>query len=464
MRRDFRQIIDFLEKEGELVRIKKKISPNKEMAALMWQLEQQNKAFIFENVENSDMPAVGGLFTSYSRLGLVFNEKADGDFTRDDIGKIIQDATQQPTETIKISSGPVNEVVLSEDEVNLEQLPIPTFFELDSGAFITAAVGIFRKPEGHLNVGFYRTNVVDKNHVLINASGLSDLRKSYDWHRENKKKMAVAMVIGVPPWLLMAAAAKSPNEISELEVAGSIAGSGLEMIQCQHSDLLVPAEAEMVIETEVDLNNMLPNTLGEFGDQYGTEEAPLATVKTITKRKDAMFYTLMAGRAKEHSTLGHLAVYGLVKAVMHKIKANNSSITAIKIHNDTKIGPLMHVVVAIKKVSDEQPEKIIKEIFNTDMGWNNLSWIAKRVIIVDEDIDITNMDDVEWATWTRVGRAEKIHLYSNFITWEIDRAALPDNTSLRVGIDATKDLDQVDNLVRPVITGIDDVDLKDYLD
>ena len=124
----------------------------------------------------------------------------------------------------------------------------------------------------------------------------------------------------------------------------------------------------------------------------------------------------------------------------------------------------MHVVVAIKKESDEQPEKIIKEIFNTDMGWNNLSWIAKRVIIVDEDIDITNMDDVEWATWTRVGRAEKIHLYSNFITWEIDRAALPDNTSLRVGIDATKDLDQVDSLVRPVITGIDDVDLKDYLD
>ena len=464
MRRNFRQIIDFLEQEGELVRIKKKISPNKEMAALMWQLEQQNKAFIFENVENSNMPAVGGLFTSYNRLQLIFNEKAAGNFTKDDAGKMIQDAIQQPIKTIEISHGPVNEVVLSEDEVNLEQLPIPTFFELDSGAFITAAVGIFRKPEGHLNAGFYRSNVLGKNHVIINASSLGDLRKSYNWYRENNKKMAVALVLGAPPSLLMAAAAKSPNEISELEVAGGIVGSGLKMVQCQHSDLLVPAEAEMIIETEVDLNNMLPNTLGEFGDQYGTEEAPLATVKTITKRKDAMFYTLMAGRAKEHNTLGYLAVYGLVRGVTQKIKANNSSIMAVKIHNDTKIGPLMHVVVAIKKESDEQPEKIIEEVFNTNIGLHKLSWMAKRVIIVDEDIDITNMEDVEWATWTRVARAEKIHLYSDFNTWEIDRSALPNNTSLRVGIDATKDLNQVDNLVRPVITGIDDVDLKDYLD
>lgn len=173
MRRNFRQIIDFLEQEGELVRIKKKISPNKEMAALMWQLEQQNKAFIFENIENSNMPAVGGLFTSYNRLQLIFKEKAAGDFTKDDAGKMIQDAIQQPIKTIEISHGPVNEVVLSEDEVNLEQLPIPTFFELDSGAFITAAVGIFRKPEGHLNAGFYRANVLDKNHVIINYVSVS---------------------------------------------------------------------------------------------------------------------------------------------------------------------------------------------------------------------------------------------------------------------------------------------------
>jgi len=89
--------------------------------------------------------------------------------------------------------------------------------------------------------------------------------------------------------------------------------------------------------------------------------------------------------------------------------------------------------------------------------------MAKRVIIVDDDVDPSNMDDVEWATWTRMGRAEKVYLFSDFITWEVDRAALSDKTSLRVGIDATKDMEQVDDLVRPVVPGIDNINLDDYI-
>ena len=76
---------------------------------------------------------------------------------------------------------------------------------------------------------------------------------------------------------------------SELEVAGSIAGESMQMVRCEHSDLLVPADAEMVIETVVDLNEMVSNTLGEFGAQYGTETAPLSEVTAITQRRDAMF-------------------------------------------------------------------------------------------------------------------------------------------------------------------------------
>ena len=78
----------------------------------------------------------------------------------------------------------------------------------------------------------------------------------------------------------------------------------------------------------------------------------------------------------------------------------------------------------------ENPEDVIKETFNINMGFFNLSWMAKRVIIVDDDVDPSNMDDVEWATWTRMGRAEKVYLFSDFITWEVDRAALSDKTSL----------------------------------
>ena len=177
-----------------------------------------------------------------------------------------------------------------------------------------------------------------------------------------------------------------------------------------------------------------------------------------------MFYTLMAGRAKEHNNLGYLTVYGLSETLKKRIKETFSYVSDVDIHFDTKIGPLMHVVIAIKKSSDKQPGDIIKEAFEMNMGFFNLAWMAKRIIIVDDDVDPSNMDDVEWATWTRIGRAEKIRLFSNFVTWEIDRAALPDKTSLRVGIDATKDMDYVDDLVRPIVPGIDKIKIEDYLD
>ena len=172
----------------------------------------------------------------------------------------------------------------------------------------------------------------------------------------------------------------------------------------------------------------------------------------------------MAGRAKEHNNLGYLTVYGMSTMLKNRIKDTFPCVSNVEIHFDTKIGPLMHVVIAINKSSDSQPADIIKETFEINMGSFNLAWMAKRVIVVDDDVDPSNMDDVEWATWTRMGRAEKVHLFSNFVTWEIDRAALPDKTSLRVGIDATKDMDYVDDLVRPIVPGIDNIKLEDYLD
>lgn len=461
--RNFREVLDLLDQKGDLIRISKEVDPKFEMPALMKQLEEEGKAFIFENVKGSKHPSVGGIFTTMDRYGLIFNADASEKYTFDEAGGRVLSGIAHPIENIVLDKGPISEEKFFDDAINLKDFPVATFFELDSGPFITSAVGIFKKPNGVINVGFYRCMIVDRNHLLINASGLSDLRKSYDWHRENNKEMSVAMVIGAPPPLLMAAASKCPDDISELEVAGGMIGKGIETILSPNSGLPIPIDSEIVIEAKVDLHNMVENTLGEFGNQYGTEVAPMCEVTSIMKRKDAMFYNVMAGRAKEHNNLGYLTIYGLSKGVCTKIKESFSFVKDVAIHFDTKIGPLMHVVIAIEKSSDNQPEKIINEAFNLNLGFFNLSWMAKRVIIVDDDIDINNMDDVEWATWTRMGRAEKMHLFSDFITWEIDRAALPDKTSLRVGIDATKDMDYFDELVKPIVPGIDQINLKDYL-
>ncbi|HJL79984.1 MAG TPA: UbiD family decarboxylase [Gammaproteobacteria bacterium] len=463
MYRSFRQVIELLDSQGKLIRVSKPVDPRFEMPALMKALEDDSKAFIFENVKGSDYKAVGGLFTSMSRYGLIFNDDGSEEFTYEQAGQKVMGGIANPIPYNNVESGPVIENVLTGSDIDLTSLPAPTFFELDTGPFLTAAVGIFKKPNGTINVGFYRCLIINSQNLLINASGLSDLRKAYAWHKENEQEMRVAMVLGAPPALLMAAASKSPDDISELDVAGGINGDAIDVIFGPESGLPIPVDCEMAFETIVDLDNMVENTLGEFGAQYGTEHAPMCKVTSMLKRNDAMFYTLMAGRAKEHNNLGYLTVYGIIKGLEQKIKETYSNVRNLTVHFDTKIGPLMHLVIAIKKNDDDEPGRMIKELFEMNMGFFNLAWMAKRIIIVDDDVDPNDMDDVAWATWTRIGRAEKLHTFSNFVTWEVDRAALPDGTSVRIGVDATKDMDHADDLVKPTIPNEDEIKLKDYL-
>ena len=92
-----------------------------------------------------------------------------------------------------------------------------------------------------------------------------------------------------------------------------------------------------------------------------------------------------------------------------------------------------------------------------------ISRVTKRIIVVDDDIDVHNFSDVEWAIWTRTAAASKFMVIPDVESWELDRAAKEGMKSLRIGIDATMDLEDVDKLVRPEIPGADDIELKDYL-
>ena len=169
MHRSFREIIKILDDKGSLVRIKKEVDPKYEMAAIMKKLEQEGKAFLFENVQGSIYQAVGGLFTSMDRYGLIFNEDAAEEYTYDQAGQKVLLGVSDPIPCVEKDKGPVTEEILRDQDIDLLSLPVPTFFELDTGPFITAAVGIFRKPDGNINVGFYRCLIENKNHILINA-------------------------------------------------------------------------------------------------------------------------------------------------------------------------------------------------------------------------------------------------------------------------------------------------------
>jgi len=275
--------------------------------------------------------------------------------------------------------------------------------------------------------------------------------------------MPIALAIGVPPALLMAASGKTPPGVSELDIAGGLMGAPVEMIKCETSDLLVPAAAEIIIEGVVDTSLRLENTLGEFAGQYGPEVAPQTRVTAITHRKNAMYFSIMAGRNPEHNTLGAVSTYGMQKAVEDNLRARFSNISDINVACEPRLGTMLHMFISIDKSTDAEPLELIDAAFAASTGLFPVSMIVKRIVVVDADVDVFDLEDVEWAVWSRLSRANKIKVIPNVKSWELERCTDANSTSARVGIDATMDLDQADKLVRPITPGAADIKLEDYL-
>lgn len=462
---DFRSLLQEIENEGDLVRIRRAVDSRFELAALMTQLESERKAFVFENVRGAAFPLVGGLFNRVERFGQALGVPAGGrPFSHEDMDREVEKAKAHPVAPVNVADAPCKEVIRRESEVDLGTLPVPTFFELDSGPFITAAIGIARNPRtGALNAGFYRTLILGRETVAINASSLSDLRKFYEHAEEKGERMPIVLAIGVEPALLFAAACKLPPTVSEFDIAGGLKGAPIEVVKAESSDLPVPVHAEIILEGEVDFTRRSDNVLGEYAGQYGPESAPLTRVLAMTHRRDAMFYSIMAGRNPEHNTIGAIATYGIQRDLAASIRALSPTVRAVHVFAESRLGPMVHIAIAIEKTDDGQPGDILRRAFAAPGHIFPVSRIARRIVVVDEDIDIRSLEDVEWAVWTRATDASKIIVLPNVESWELDRASHPGRGSIRLGIDATMNMADRHILVRPRTPGLDKARLADYV-
>lgn len=462
---DFRSFIQILEDRGEVDHISRRVERTHELAGVMSKIDMQRRAFFFADVAGAKFPVVGGLLNSLERFGLALQHHDPATFSHADFDARIEAAKASPIEPATIDSGPCKENIVTGDDVDLADLPVPTFFELDSGPFITGAIGITRDPEtGEVNVGIYRTLIIGKNTCVINASSLSDLRRIYAKWEQLGRTMPITIALGVSPAMLIAAACKLPPNESEFKVAGGLAGEAVKLVRCEDSDLPVPADAEIVIEGTVDFSHRVENLLGEFAGQYGPENAPVTQVNTITHRHGAMYYAIVAGRHPEHNTLGNVAVYGVQRSISDSIRAVVPEAKAIDVLLDPSMGTLAHVTISIRKQSDEQPRDIIERAFAARGHIFPVSRITKRIIVVDDDIDVHDRGDVNWAVWNRAAAASKFMVIPDIESWELERAAKQGMRSARIGIDATMDLEDVEKLVRPIIPGADRIRLDDYID
>lgn len=454
---DLRHLIEAVEAEGELLRVQRTVEPRFELPALLKQAEARRKGIVFESVAGSKFPVAAALLTSTQRFALALNlpdhEQHDTAAHRE----YIFNSMDNPVACVQADQPVCKQTVLTGAQVDLSQLPVPTFFEHDSGPFLTAAVGISRNPDnGVINAGIYRVLITGKNELAVSVGPSSDLLKFLAADKAAGRVTQIALVIGASPALLMASSAKVIPEESELDVAGAIAGSPLAVTDAEALDLPVPADAEFILEVEIDHQRHVPNTMGEFGDLYGTQNGHIGTVVALTHRTDPVFHTVMAGAGKEHNALGFIILYDVEPRLREALRETCPQVSDLRVvYDPPSMGMPGELYVQLQRDSGVDTQQLARDIFALKCGRWDIPRVVRRIVILDPDIDLDSRRDISWAVNNRALSRDR-HMF-------FDDLPLP-GVGLRMAVDTTVPAAEREALQRLVIPGSENIDLDDYLD
>jgi 4-hydroxy-3-polyprenylbenzoate decarboxylase len=404
---DLHDHIAALEKAGQLIRVDRAINKDTEMHPLVrWQFrgglpESERKAFLFTNVVDSkgkhyDIPVVVGALAANReiyRIGL--------GCPLDKIEETWAKATATPVKPRIVDNAPCHEIVIMGDELNqpgkgLDGIPVPISTPgWDNAPYTTLSQYITKDPDtGVQNMGNYRGQVKSRRRLGMNPS--LELRPGIyaHWLKYKKlgQKMPAAVVLGAPPCVTFVSTQKLPETTDEFDVAGGLVGVPLNVVKAKTVDLLVPAEAEIVIEGFIDTEWLEPEA--PFGESHGhvnlQEYNAYMEVTAITRRKDAILTSIISQvTPSESSLIKQVSLEPLLLQGLHAL--GMKFVKRVALHE--ALTNLRKVVMLhIEKGTPRQ------EVWRAMYGLcSQHRAIGKYVIALDEDIDPTNMDAVWWA-------------------------------------------------------------------
>src|ERR1700722_16302011 len=416
----FRGFLDQLRQTGELVDFHQPIDI-RHIATLV---DQSDKALFFHKVIGYDMPVVSGIIRTRERAMM-----AMGATEYLQIEERLKKGLTNPIPPERVASSPTREIVMKGDDVDLYKLPIPMSSIYDGGPMITAGVVIARDPEYGLNSGIYRFIVKEKNLTGIDIVTPNNMRMFARRALERNEPLPISISIGTHPIEIAGAGYRAPLGTDEMAIAGGLRGAPVELAQCRTIDLPCIADAEIVLEAEI-LSTGWTYPEGRFGEftrlMGGLHWNPLVRVKAIAMKKDAIYYNLHM--PWENTWLAAPTRYAAIR------QALKTAGVVVKDINVTLGGcAFWHAVISIKKQPGEGKNALLAALSVMDL---------KHVVVVDDDIDVFDPMDVEWAIATRVQGDRDIMIVSNARAKPLDPSLAPTPvgmvpTTAKVGIDAT---------------------------
>jgi UbiD family decarboxylase len=345
----------------------------------------------------------------------------------------------QPIMQVTSGQAPVQQVVRTGGDIDLTRLPFHLQHEYDGGVYISSGIDYAVDPAtGKRNCGCRRLMLRSRNTMRANLTDMSDLKSMYLACLGRGEKLPVSYVIGSHPLDFLAATQKAP--VDEFALVGTVRGQPVPMVKCVSNDLLVPADAEAVIEGYYDELGYreMEGPYGEFYGYYGPMHIdPVFHVTAIALRRDAMFQTVLhAGRFVGRMDSANLA-------------SLNAEVNAWRILRAARIEPVainfvlasngrQHVRVALKRGRPGEARLAITALFALPT--------VKHVFVVDDDVDVFSDAEVEWAMATRFDARRDIVIAGDMPGFYADPMADDNGIVTKAGFDCTAPVGQPDTI------------------
>jgi 2,5-furandicarboxylate decarboxylase 1 len=421
-----RGFLEVLEANSQLVRIREELDPKYEIPAVLDYFgSKEGPAVFFERVKGYSVPVVGNLFGCRKSFPIVLGIKGH---------RFMDEYLERKSAGIFpvfVKDGPVNQVKLLDDIDILQSIPVLTYHEKDVGPYITQGVVFLKDPlADHCSMGIHRLQVRGRNQLgvfIVSPTSMKIIKEA----EERGIAIDVAIAVGVDPVILLASLARV-DFTDKLELAGGLKKEAIEIVKGETVNIGIPAYAEFVLEGK--LHPVRKEVDGPFGESTGfyiTSRSYTIDINVITHREDPIYTVFHPWSTDDElvtSTIWGAEIYRELR----------SHIPGIKDIRLTSNGA--QAVVSMKKRSDADARQALYFILSSNE-------IVKNAVIVDDDIDIYNPREIDWALAYRFQPDKDLILLSAVRGSPIDPTAhISDYTSItsKMGLDATVPIESGD--------------------
>jgi len=420
---DLREWLSRVEEIGELTRVSEPVDRDEEMSAISYLVakQQPSPAVLFERPRGFDKSPVGAkllwniLGPSVKRVALSLEEPADTP-TVELIRRVKNKLKMRlPPREMPADQAPIYQNTITGKHIDLNQLPIPRHWPLDGGRYAgTGDAVITRDPDsGYLNVGTYRMMVQGKSQVGLYLSPGKDARLHITRAWQQGKPISVAAAWGIDPLFMLVGSQTFPKNVSEYEYAGGIKGEPIPVVRGKKTDLLIPANAELVIEGVIRPNSVkAEGPFGEFPGYYGRPEAgcPLVDVTAVHYRTRPILTNALMADYPSCEQSGFFSVIRSAKIWDDFDKLGIPGIQGVYAHPAAAGGFGMTVISLEQRYAGHAAQSLALAA-QVPGG----AYYTKWIIAVDEDVDPTDIDQVIWAMASRCNPIDDIDILRN--TW-----------------------------------------------